>query len=500
MQIKSKYQKTALKFVCFIFVIFALATASNARDIIVASGQILVKPKAAMKEGDFRALLHAHGGHQKQIIDGINVRVVGVPDDKAARVIEALNRNPNVEFAEWDYIAEAVYSPNDPYFTSGSQWHHTKIQSPQAWNVTLGLTNVIVAVLDTGVDFKHPDLTGKLLTGYNYIANNNNAADDHGHGTAVSGTAAASGNNSVGGLGVAVNNYVLPVKVLDATGSGSYSAIANGLTYAAKQGARVINLSMGGPNSSSTLQSAVDYAWSKNCVIIAAAGNSANDTPQYPGACNNVVAVSATDSNDARASFSSYGSYVTVSAPGQNILTTLNGGSYGGVNGTSFSSPVTAGVAALVASANPQLSNLQIVNILKTTSDDLGAAGYDVYFGSGRVNASRAVLAAGSPTTETPTPDAPTTDVTAPTVQITSPANGSSVSKMVKVQVAAKDNVKVAKVELYVDGKFFGSSTSETTTFNWNTSKSGAGSHTLQAVAFDAAGNSAESSLITVYR
>ncbi len=114
--------------------------------------------------------------------------------------------------------------------------------------------------------------------------------------------------------------------------------------------------------------------------------------------------------------------------------------------------------------------------------------------------ASRAVLAAGTPTTENPPTDAPTTDVTAPTVQITSPANGSSVSKIVKVQVAAKDNVKVAKVELYVDGKFFGSSTSETTTFNWNASKSGAGPHTLQAVAFDAAGNRGQSSQVTVYR
>lgn len=498
MQILSLYKKTILKLVCFIAVLFGLTVALQAKDVRVVSGQILVRPKAALADADFTALLKTHGAHQKQIIPGINVRVINVPDDKAARVIEALSHNPNIDFAEWDYIAEGFFAPNDPYYLGGYQWHHSKIQSSQAWDVTQGRSEITIAVLDTGVDFSHPDLNGKVLSGYNYVANNNNPADDQGHGTAVAGTAAASGNNGAGGAGVAFSNTILPVKVLDASGSGSYSAIANGLTYAANKGARIINMSLGGPSNSSTLQSAVDYAWGKNCVIIAAAGNGGNNTPQYPGACNHVVAVSATDSNDALTWFSSYGSYVSVAAPGQDIWTTTLGSGYGAVSGTSFSSPVTAGVAALVASVNPQLSNTQVVDILKTTSDDLGSSGFDVYYGNGRVNANRAVQAAKGTTSVTP--PSTTSDSTAPTVQITSPSNGASVSKVVKVQVTAQDNVGVTKVELYVDGKLTGSSTTASTTFNWNSSKAKAGAHTLQAFAYDAAGNRGQSSSVTVYR
>jgi subtilisin family serine protease len=203
------------------------------------------------------------------------------------------------------------------------------------------------------------------------------------------------------------------------------------------------------------------------------------------------VAVSATDSNDGRASFSSYGSYVSVSAPGQSIWTTIRGGSYGYVSGTSFSCPITAGVAALAASANPQLSNTQIVNLLKTTADDLGTGGYDVYFGYGRVNASRAVNAAGGSVVY---------DTTIPTVQIASPLNGSSINKNVKVSVAAQDNVGVARVELFINGVFFSSSTTVPVTFTWNALKAGSGQHTLQAFAYDAAGNKGASSIVTVIR
>src|SRR5205085_760750 len=160
---------------------------------------------------------------------------------------------------------------------------------------------------------------------------------------------------------------------------------------AADHGARIINLSLGGPSTSSSLQSAINYAWSKNIVIVAAAGNAGNSTPEYPAACSNVVAVSATDSNDALASFSSYGSDVALSAPGVNITTTTMDGGYGTVSGTSFSSPIVSGLVALMATINPQLSNAQLVDLLKKNTDDLGAAGYDTYFGYGRVNAYKAV-------------------------------------------------------------------------------------------------------------
>lgn len=458
-----------------------LAVVGRAEEAKHVVGQILVKPKADTTDADFRSIVQAHGSKENGVVHGINVRILNVPEDKMERVLDALKHNPHIEFAEPDFIATASYVPNDPYYSAGYQWHHARIQSPQAWDVSQGQTNVIVAVLDTGVDATHVDLSGKVLPGYNYISNNNNTADDQGHGTAVAGTAAASGNNSVGVAGVAWKNYILPVKVLDSTGNGSYSAIANGINYAVNKGVRVINLSVGGPSSSSTLQSAIDYAWSKNVVILASAGNNANNTPQYPAACRNVVGVSATDSSDNLASFSSYGSYVALSAPGQGIVTTQKGGTYGSWSGTSFSCPVTAGVAALVLSANPQLSNAQAVDILKKSSDDIGAAGYDVYFGYGRVNANKAVAAAGT--------GSPVSDLTAPSTSVTSPVAGSSVSGTVNVNVSASDNIGVTKVEYYVDGVLMNSSSSSSASFSWNTATHADGSATLQSRAYDAAGN-----------
>ena len=482
--------KSCTKIVCFCAVVTALVAVGRAEELNHVAGRILVKPKHETTEADLAAALSAHGAKQVDKIKDINVRVVNVPENKLARVLDALNHNPRIEFAEPDFIATAVYSPNDPYYTAGYQWHHARIQSAQAWDVSLGATNIVIAVLDTGVDATHPDLAGKVLSGYNYVSNNTNTADDEGHGTAVAGTAAASGNNGVGLIGIASKNYILPVKVLDSTGSGTYSAIANGINFAANKGVRVINLSVGGGSSSSTLQSAIDYAWSKNIVIIAAAGNNANNTPQYPAACRNVVGVSATDSSDNLASFSSYGSYVTLSAPGQGIWTTQRGGTYGAWSGTSFSSPVTAGVAALVVSANPQLSNVQVVDLLKTSSDDVGATGYDVYFGYGRVNANKAVNAARGGST--------VYDVTAPVTSVTSPAANSIVAGVVNVSANATDNIGVTKLEVYLDGVLAGSISGSSANFSWDTTAHADGTATLQSRAYDAAGNVGVSQPVTV--
>ncbi len=482
--------KTCTKFICFAAVVAALVTVGRAEDAHRVVGQLLVKPKLDLTESDFKALLIVHGAREVGQIHGINVRVLHVPEEKLQRVLEALSHNPKIEFAEPDFIATADFTPNDPYYTGGYQWHHSKIQSPQAWDVSQGLTNIIIGVLDTGVDANHPDLKGKVLAGYNYVSNTVNTADDNGHGTAVAGTAAASGNNGIGVSGIAIKNYILPVKVLGSTGSGTYSAIANGVTYAANKGARVINLSVGGGSSSSTLQSAIDYAWSKNAIIVAAAGNNANNTPQYPAACRNVVGVSATETSDNLASFSSYGSYVTLSAPGQGIWTTQNGGSYGAWSGTSFASPVTAGIAGLIVAANTQLSNAQVVDILKTSSDDIGAAGYDVYFGFGRVNANKAVNAARGGNV--------VYDVTAPVVTLNAPIPNSTVSGSVAVSISATDNVGVSKIEYYVDGVLTGSASSSSANFSWNTTGHADGSATVQARAYDAAGNVGASATVVV--
>ncbi len=201
-------------------------------------------------------------------------------------------------------------------------------------------------------------------------------------------------DNHIGVAGVSWASAILPLVVVDQDDNASYSNIAAAIEYAADHGARVINLSVGGPKSSTTLQNAVDYAWSKGAVPIAAAMNSAAAAPYYPAACKHAVAVAATDANDHLASFSNYGNWIALSAPGTNILTTMNGGGYGYSNGTSFSAPIAAGVAALCLAVNPALTNAELVSILEQSADDLGAPGFDNYFGWGRVNAFRAVTAA----------------------------------------------------------------------------------------------------------
>lgn len=366
-------------------------------------GQILVKTRAGATETQLQSSLRRHAGVQQRVLMRQAIRVIKLAEADAEALLETLRRDPTIEFAERDYLAEAALLPNDPSAQNGSQWHLAKIQSPAAWNSTTG-SNIIVAVLDSGVNFQHPDLAANLLPGYDFVWDDTDPTDDFGHGTAVAGAAAAIGNNGIGGAGVAYGAKILPVKVMDAMGYAAYSAIADGIRYAVDHGARIINLSIAGSAASSTLQSAVDYAWSNNVVVVAAAGNNANTTPQYPAACAHVLAVSATTAGDTRAAFSSYGSHLALAAPGENILTTSRSlaNPYTTSSGTSLASPIVAASAALVASANRGLAADQIAALLEQTADDLGPTGFDTSFGYGRLNAARAVAAALSFTSPPP--------------------------------------------------------------------------------------------------
>jgi subtilisin family serine protease len=356
--------------------------------------QLIVKMKPSMREADFKGRMNARGATQRGEIRGLNARVIRAPKASAELLKGELERDANIEYVEPDFIAQALGTSNDPYFLQGSQWHLSKIQAPAAWDTTTGSSSQIVAIIDSGVRASHPDLVGKVLVGYDFVANDNDANDENGHGTAVAGTVSPGSNNQIGVCGVAWSNPILPVRVLDVNGSGTYSAIANGIIYAADRGAKVINLSLGGTSSSRTLQDAINYAWNKQCVIVAAAGNNGSNIAFYPAACSNVVAVSATNASDTRPTWSNFGSYVDVSAPGVDILSVYGSDQYAAWNGTSFSSPVTSGVVALMAAANSTLTNAQLVSVLIKNSDDIGALGYDVYYGNGRVNANRAVIAA----------------------------------------------------------------------------------------------------------
>lgn len=375
-------------------VLAALGSHAFAQQVDTGEVRLIVKLKPTMRDADFKGRLNARGATQRGEIRGINARVVRAPKASAELLKGELERDANIEYVEPDFIAQALGTSNDPYFVQGSQWHLSKIQAPTAWDTTTGSSTQPVAVIDTGVRASHPDLVGKVLVGYDFVANDNDANDENGHGTAVAGTVSPASNNQVGVCGVAWSNPILPVRVLDANGSGNYSAIANGIIYAADLGAKVINLSLGGTSSSRALQDAVTYAWNKQCVLVAAAGNNGSNVAFYPAACTNVVAVSATNASDTRPTWSNFGSYVDVSAPGVDILSVFGNDQYAAWNGTSFSSPVASGVVALMAAANSTLTNVQLVDLLIKNSDDIGALGKDVYYGNGRVNANRAVTAA----------------------------------------------------------------------------------------------------------
>ena len=455
-----------------------ITTALFAKDH--APSRLIVQTvRSARPEAIGRAFT-SHGAKVTKKLPQIGVSVLNIDEAQSDRIAKSLLATGLFTFVEQDFVARASATPNDPSYSS--QWHLPKIQAPSAWNMTTGSAGVPIALIDSGVDSTHPDLGPKIVAGWNYVGNNSDTSDQLGHGTETAGVLAAASNNGFGIAGVSWANTLMPLVVLNGANFAYYSDIASAINYAADHGVRVVNISLGGSTPSSVIQSAVDYAWGKGTVVFAAAGNSSNSTPNYPAACTNVVAVSATDTNDALAWFSSYGSNIDVAAPGTSIVTTVMGGGTSAVDGTSFSSPIAAGVAALMLAANPSLSATQLVSLLEQNSDDLGAPGWDPQFGWGRVNAYRAVTAAINARTTAP-------DTTPPSVSIASPLNGAIVSGAISVQGASTDNVGVTKVELYVDSALVVSGTSASFSFAWNSAAYPNGSHTLLVKAYDAAGN-----------
>jgi hypothetical protein len=302
----------------------------------------------------------------------------GTSLDEALNAVSSL---PGVKYVEPDYKVEADISPQDPYYEK--QWFLPRIGSEKAWDVEQGSGDLVVAVLDTGVDVSHPDLSGRALAGYNFVDDNQDVADVYGHGTHVAGIIAASGEDGYGVVGLAWRVSILPVKVLDGQGSGSYSDVIAGLRYAADNGAAVINLSLGGGARSQALQEAVDYARARGAVVVAAAGNEALNSLSYPAACQGVIAVGATGDYDQRASFSNTGEGLDIVAPGTSIYSTTPGGGYAYKSGTSMSTPQVSGAFALLLSQRPELGAAQAESVILSSTRDLGPAGYDSSYGWG---------------------------------------------------------------------------------------------------------------------
>ena len=318
-----------------------------------------------------------------------DVRSIEVPvGESMSDFINKLEKKPNVVSAEPDYVMSRSATSNDPKYSK--QWYHRIIGSEDAWNVTTGSDDIVVAVIDDGIDLHHRDLKNQIISPYDVVLNSTSRISVGEHGTHVSGIIASTMNNGVGGTGIAPNVKIMPINVFDGE-NALYSDVIAGIQYAIEQDADIINLSIGGTESSEMLNDAIQKAYEAGILIVAAAGNEGENMYDYPAAYDHVLAVSATDSFDSLADFSNYGTEIDLAAPGTDIYSTLPHNKYEFMSGTSMATPVVAGVAALVWSANPSLINTQIEEQLYETADDLGPVGKDIFFGNGRINASKAV-------------------------------------------------------------------------------------------------------------
>ena len=400
-------------FVLVISLIFAspLFTSAYAQPLNgnQPQGQILVKFREGIPSNLVNALLLKNRATVADRIGALDVLVLSVPQFQEAKIISALSRSLIVEYAEVNSLAEAFFTPNDPYFAS-NQWGlentgqtiagqqgtvDADIDASSAWDVTLG-GGVKVAVLDTGVDQDHEDLPINFSLQKNFTTSPS-VDDFYGHGTHVAGIIAAVGDNGKGVSGGCPSCVILNGKVLRDDGAGYYSWIANGITWAADNQAKVINLSLGGPASSRTLQNAVNYAWKKGAVVVAAAGNSGNQSKTYPAAYANAIAVAATDNRDQKASFSEYGKWVDIAAPGVNVFSTFpnhpykinKSPNYDYGSGTSMATPMTSAAAALIWTTGYGTSASSVRSRLESTTDKIPGTG--IYWSAGRVNAEAAV-------------------------------------------------------------------------------------------------------------
>lgn len=380
-------------------------------------------------------VLRQHGLSQGHAVGSTGAHLIKVPAGKETRLIAALSGNPAVEYAEPDELVTATTA--DEFFprqyalqNHGLPFKNTEetlrvdggtddadVDAVEAWKIASGATagsRTKVAVIDSGVAIDHADISPQVVARVNF--SDQEIREDHpedydayGHGTHVAGIVAAIADNTIGVAGVCPECSILDVKVLNSAGTGSSSRIAQGIDWAVANGAKVINMSLGQRVSSRTLEAAVNNAWNRGVVIVAAAGNAGTQAQIYPGAYSKVIAVAATDNFDKKASFSSYGRWVDVAAPGVNVYSTFPNHDfalrnqepydrslgYDVASGTSMASPIVAAVAALVWSKGAAADNAAVRGQVENTADDISGTG--TYWKHGRVNACRAVDAEGCP-------------------------------------------------------------------------------------------------------
>ena len=386
-----------------------LAPLTEGGGIAAANKRLIVKTKSSFWGGyqeslvrlpnveKITPLLNANAFFSKPDTDLELSRVLVMEfasSDDAINAKNILSNDTSIEYIEVSGVYYAVNTPNDPSFTQQWALNNTgqtggtpdaDIDAPEAWDTTTGSSDIVLAVVDTGVDSNHKDLKGKVMKGYDFVNNDSDPMDDHGHGTHVAGIAAAKSNDGIGIAGVCWECRVMPVKVLTSGGWGYWEWIAQGIVYAAFNGADVINLSLGGSTDSKVLHDAVKDARNAGVAVIAATGNSHSTPVLYPARYSETIAVAATDHNDERASFSSYGPEVDIAAPGVSILSSLPGDKYAKWSGTSMATPHVTGAAGILLSVS-KVSPEELRNCLRESADDKGTPGWDEYYGAGRLN------------------------------------------------------------------------------------------------------------------
>lgn len=398
-----------------------------------APGEIIVKFKRGISEDVIRQINQRHGTSVLSISKRGQFMRLRIPTNRTVEeMVSIYSRNPNVEYAEPNFIASALMIPNDPYYFY--QWHldnsvYGGIHMESAWEISAG-SGVTIAVIDTGIAYEDyesgrgwwkesyyqaPDLNETcFVEGYDFVNDDNHPNDDNSHGTHVAGTIAQSTNNNKGVAGIAYQSCLMPVKVLDENGAGTYADVVEGIYFAADHGATVINLSLGGTDPSTTLENAVAYAYNRGVTIICAAGNEYlwGNSPLYPAAYDAYcIAVGATRYDETKSYYSNTGSYLDIAAPGGDLTVDQNGDGYAdGVlqntfnpnskntkefgywffQGTSMAAPHVAGVAALLIS-NGVTGPDNIRAALESTAEDLGTTGWDETYGWGLVDAAAAL-------------------------------------------------------------------------------------------------------------
>ncbi|MGB0716704.1 MAG: S8 family serine peptidase, partial [Phycisphaerae bacterium] len=432
---------------------------------------------------DPSAVTAAYQDSNVQIVNqltDLNLTTVRVPDrdlEEAARslanagVFEAIHKN---------YIYQLQRTPNDPSFVQ--QDHLQQIGLPDAWESTTGSDEIIIGIVDSGVDRDHPDLREKILEGYNIVDENDDFDDELGHGTQTAGVAAAAGDNGLGVAGVAWDSPIVVARVTDSSGSATSRNIAGGILWAASRNARVINVSFAPLWSNSIVEVASQKAFGYGSMVVISSGNGGleRDAEGYEEA----IFVTATNSDDEVTSFSDHGEFVDVAAPGEALLTTAMQGQYEVVSGTSFAAPMVSGVLALCWSTNPSLRPQSIRNSLLASSLDAGETGKDILYGNGLLAADMAISAIAKLES--------IPDDEGPSLTIRSYQDGDRVNGQITIGIEAEDDWGIADVVMYVDGTVQATDTTQPYRFLLDPGGFASGLHDVSFIASDFSGNRSE--------